>query len=75
MGTNEQLENRLMAVQQNKVSRARRDKRRSHHRLKAPTLSIDPTSGEIHRRHQVTADGFYRGKQVVDPGGREEEDE
>lgn len=55
-----------MAVQQNKVSRARRDKRRSHHRLKRPALSVDPTSGEVHRRHQVTADGFYRGKQVLD---------
>lgn len=64
-----------MAVQQNKVSRARRDKRRSHHRLKAPALSIDPTSGEVHRRHQVTADGFYRGRQVVELGSYEEDDE
>lgn len=64
-----------MAVQQNKVSRARRDKRRSHHRLKAPALSIDPTSGEVHRRHQVTADGFYRGRQVVELGSHEEDDE
>lgn len=63
-----------MAVQQNKVSRARRDKRRSHHRLKAPALSIDPTSGEVHRRHQVTADGFYRGRQVIDADLHEEED-
>ena len=55
-----------MAVQKSKVSRARRDKRRSHHRLKRPALSVDPTSGEVHRRHQVTADGFYRGKQVRD---------
>lgn len=64
-----------MAVQQNKVSRARRDKRRSHHRLKAPALSIDPTSGEVHRRHQVTADGFYRGRQVIEQGSYEEDDE
>lgn len=54
-----------MAVQQNKVSRARRGKRRAHDRLKAPALSTDPTSGEAHRRHHVTADGFYRGRQVV----------
>lgn len=63
-----------MAVQQNKVSRARRDKRRSHHRLRSPALSIDPTSGEVHRRHQVTADGFYRGKQVVQPDAYEEDE-
>ncbi len=54
-----------MAVQQNKTSRARRDKRRSHDRLRKPTLSTDPTSGEIHRRHQITADGFYRGRHLL----------
>ena len=54
-----------MAVQQNKVTRARRGKRRSHDRLKAPALSTDPTTGETHLRHQVTAEGFYRGRQVV----------
>jgi large subunit ribosomal protein L32 len=40
--------------------------RRSHDALTAPTLSVDPTSGEIHRRHHVTPDGFYRGRKVVD---------
>jgi large subunit ribosomal protein L32 len=55
-----------MAVQQNKSTRARRGKRRSHDALSNPTLSIDPTTGETHRRHHVTADGFYRGKKVVD---------
>lgn len=54
-----------MAVQQNKVTRARRGKRRSHDALKTPTLSADPTTGETHRRHHVTADGFYRGRKVV----------
>ena len=55
-----------MAVQQNKVTRSRRGKRRSHDALKNPALSIDTTTGETHRRHHVTADGFYRGKRVVD---------
>ena len=54
-----------MAVQKHKVTRSKRDKRRSHHALEAPTLSTDPTSGETHRRHHVTEDGFYRGRQVV----------
>ena len=54
-----------MAVQQNKVSRARRDKRRAHDGLKAPALATDSTSGEVHLRHRITADGFYRGRQVV----------
>lgn len=54
-----------MAVQQNKKSRARRDMRRSHDALTSAALSIDSTTGEKHRRHHVTADGFYRGKQVI----------
>ncbi len=54
-----------MAVQQNKVSRSRRGQRRSHDALKGATLSEDPTTGETHRRHHVTADGFYKGKKVV----------
>ncbi|EKE72213.1 50S ribosomal protein L32 [Gallaecimonas xiamenensis] len=54
-----------MAVQQNKKSRSRRDMRRSHDALTAAPLSVDKTSGETHRRHHVTADGFYRGKKVI----------
>jgi large subunit ribosomal protein L32 len=54
-----------MAVQQRRKTRSRRDMRRSHDALKAPTLSVDPTSGETHLRHHITPDGFYRGRQVV----------
>jgi large subunit ribosomal protein L32 len=54
-----------MAVQKSKVSRARRGKRRSHDALSEPALSIDPTTGETHRRHHVTDDGYYRGKKVL----------
>ena len=54
-----------MAVQQNKVTRSRRGQRRSHDSLQKPTLSIDETTGETHRRHHVTADGYYRGRQVI----------
>lgn len=55
-----------MAVQQNRKTRSRRGMRRSHDALSASTLSTDPTTGEKHRRHHVTADGFYRGRKVVD---------
>lgn len=55
-----------MAVQQNKKSRSRRDMRRSHDALSRPALSIEPTSGETHRRHHVSADGYYRGRKVVE---------
>ena len=55
-----------MAVQKSKVTRARRGQRRSHDALTAPALSIDSTTGETHRRHHVTADGYYRGSKVVE---------
>ncbi|NKB97942.1 MAG: 50S ribosomal protein L32 [Pseudomonadales bacterium] len=54
-----------MAVQKSKVTRSRRGQRRSHDSLKGPQLSVDGTTGETHRRHHVTADGYYRGRQVV----------
>lgn len=55
-----------MAVPQNRTSRSKRDMRRGHDGLKKPTLSIDSTTGETHRRHHVTADGFYRGRKVIE---------
>ncbi|MCP5420802.1 MAG: 50S ribosomal protein L32 [Gammaproteobacteria bacterium] len=54
-----------MAVQQNRKTRSKRGMRRAHDALQAPTLSIDPTSGETHRRHHVTPDGYYRGRRVI----------
>ncbi|MBB3046545.1 large subunit ribosomal protein L32 [Litorivivens lipolytica] len=60
-----------MAVQKSKKTRSRRDMRRSHDALSGPALSVDSTSGEKHRRHHVTADGFYRGRKVV--AGKDDE--
>lgn len=57
-----------MAVQKSKVTRSRRGQRRSHDSLSLPTLSTDKTTGEVHRRHHMTADGFYKGKKVLDLG-------
>ena len=39
--------------------------RRSHDSLTAPTVSVDRQTGETHLRHHLTADGYYRGKQIV----------
>ncbi|AHF03747.1 50S ribosomal protein L32 [Marichromatium gracile] len=55
-----------MAVQQNRKTPSKRGMRRSHDALSKPTLSVEPSSGETHRRHHVSADGFYRGRKVVD---------
>lgn len=58
-----------MAVQQNRKTPSKRGMRRSHDALTNQTLSIDPTSGETHLRHHVTADGFYRGRKVIETKG------
>jgi large subunit ribosomal protein L32 len=56
-----------MAVQKSRKTPSRRGMRRSHDALTAAAVSVDKTSGETHRRHHVTKDGFYRGKQVIVP--------
>ncbi|MBD84541.1 MAG: 50S ribosomal protein L32 [Acidiferrobacteraceae bacterium] len=54
-----------MAVQQNRKTPSKRGMRRSHDDLDKATLSTDPVTGELHRRHHVTADGYYRGRKVI----------
>jgi large subunit ribosomal protein L32 len=39
--------------------------RRSHDALRGSTLSTENTTGETHRRHHISDDGFYRGRKVV----------
>lgn len=63
-----------MAVQKTRKSSSRRDTRRAHDRLKSPTLSVDPSTGETHLRHHLSADGFYRGKRMVSVPQEVEED-
>ncbi len=55
-----------MAVQKNRKTPSKRGMHRSHDGLEKPTVSIDPVTGEEHRRHHITADGYYRGKKVVE---------
>ena len=54
-----------MAVQKSRKSRARRGMRRAHTALTSAALSVDSTTGEKHRRHHVTASGYYRGKEIA----------
>jgi len=67
-------EDETMAVQQNRKSGSRRGMRRSHDGLKGPALSIEQTTGEVHRRHHVSADGFYRGRKVIETQSVEDEE-
>lgn len=54
-----------MAVQKSRVSPSKRGMRRAHDSLTSKQLATDPTTGEIHVRHHITADGYYRGKKVI----------
>jgi large subunit ribosomal protein L32 len=54
-----------MAVQKSKKSLLCCGMRRFYDALTGSTLSVDSTSGELHRRHHVSADGYYRGRKVV----------
>ena len=54
-----------MAVQKSRVTRSRRGMRRAHSALSNATLSVDVATGETHRRHHVSPDGYYKGRQVI----------
>jgi len=54
-----------MAHPKRKISKTRRDKRRTHHAVNPVTLSVCSTTGEIHRRHhayEVDGNIYYNGK-------------
>lgn len=61
-----------MAVQQNRKTRSKRGMRRAHDALTAKALSQDPLTGEMHLRHHVSPDGFYKGRKII-TGGNDEE--
>ncbi len=56
-----------MAVQQNKVTPSRRNKRRSHDALRMVSHHECPECGELKLPHHICAHcGSYRGREVVD---------
>ncbi|MGI9345912.1 MAG: 50S ribosomal protein L32 [Gammaproteobacteria bacterium] len=64
-----------MAVQKHKVTRSRRGMRRSHDALKRPNLTEDILTGEKHRRHHIAQDGTYRGRLLIQPRVKQNQDE
>jgi len=63
-----------MAVQKSRVTRSRRGMRRAHDGLSKPTLAIDAATGETHRRHHISPEGYYKGRQVINKSVTVEED-
>ena len=62
-----------MAVQKKRVTRSKRDKRRGQDKINKPQLSLDPETGELHMRHHLTQEGYYRGKRMIPPKPVKEE--
>ena len=57
-----------MAVPKRKTSKSRRNKRRSHHRVKSVNILEDKKSGEYRLSHHVDLKtGYYNGRQVLEP--------
>ena len=63
-----------MAVQQNRKTRSKRDKRRTHQKIPRPAVSMDSFTGDMHLRHHVSDEGIYRGKQVIEVDGSDTDD-
>ncbi len=56
-----------MAHPKRKISKQRRDKRRTHYKATAPTLATCQTTGEVHQYHRgyfVDGDLYYKGQLV-----------
>ncbi len=52
-----------------RISKQRRDKRRTHYKATAPTTGVDQTTGEshlLHRAHWSEDKLVYRGKTVIE---------
>lgn len=55
-----------MAVQKSKPTPSKRGMRRSHDKLSKVNAVENSTSGEFHRPHHVSPDGYYKGRKVTD---------
>ena len=57
-----------MAHPKRKISKTRRDKRRTHYKAEAATLSTCPTTGTVHKRHRayyVDGNLYHKGELVI----------
>ena len=56
-----------MAVPKHKVSKSKRDKRRTHQKAAAPNVSKCPQCGEIKLPHRACPEcGAYKGRKVAE---------
>ncbi len=58
-----------MAHPKRKISKTRRDKRRTHYKASVPTIAKDASTGELHlyhRAHWHEGKLYYRGQVLID---------
>ena len=58
-----------MAHPKRKISKTRRDKRRTHYKLNAPGLAQCPTTGEFHLPHRafwLDVKLYYKGQVIME---------
>ncbi len=58
-----------MAHPKRKISKTRRDKRRTHYKAIAKNVAICPTTGEphlFHRAYVVEGNLYYKGKVIIE---------
>lgn len=63
-----------MAVPKKKTSKSRRNQRRAHDSLARVNIVANKTTGEYQLPHQVSVDGFYKGKKVIADKVKKEEE-
>ena len=54
-----------MAVPARRTSKAKKNKRRTHYKMTAPTVSFDEATGDYSRGPRVSLKGYYKGKKVT----------
>lgn len=54
-----------MAVPKKKTSKSRRNMRRSHHALDGVMVVENSTTGELMMPHNISVDGYYKGRLVI----------
>ncbi len=60
-----------MAHPKHKISKQRRNKRRTHYKATEPQIAVDQTTGEAHlyhRAHWYEGKLYYKGKVVMEEG-------
>ena len=58
----------MAAVPKRRISRTRRDKRRTHWKLRAPAVTYCSNCGQPARPHRVCKScGHYRGRSYLEP--------